>query len=151
MQKREQKQLLAATLLKVIIPMTIALLLSTVMTAINYGFGEAFLHNWIKGFVVACIVIPAALRSIPFVAAAVLAVLGPRNPVFLRSVVAVCVATTIECVIAFAVTVAQHGLGAGWLSVWGVTFVKALPMGFLIGFTMTFIVHPRLQRLTTQA
>lgn len=57
----------------------------------------------------------------------------------------------IECVIALAVTLAQHGWATGWLAWWANTFLKALPLGLMIGFSMTFFVHPRLQRLTTQA
>lgn len=62
-----------------------------------------------------------------------------------------CVATLIECVIAFAVTMVQHGPAPGWVAWWAALFIKALPLGMLIGFTMTFIVHPRLQRLAMNA
>lgn len=91
------------------------------------------------------------LRAIPTVSAAVIRIAGIKHPVLLRVVVAMCVATLIECVIAFAVTMVQHGLAAGWPAWWAGLFIKALPLGLLIGFTMTFIVHPRLQKLAAQA
>lgn len=132
------------------IPATIALLLSIVMTMVNYGLGSDFLHNWVKSFAVALVVIPLALRAIPTVSSVVIRIAGITHPVLLRVVVAMCVATLIECVIAFAITMVQHGLAAGWPAWWAGLFVKALPLELLIGFTMTFIVHPRLQKLATQ-
>lgn len=88
---------------------------------------------------------------IPSVSAAVIRIAGIKHPVLLRVVVAMCVATLIECVIAFAVTMVQHGPASGWVVWWAALFIKALPLGMLIGFTMTFIVHPRLQRLAMNA
>lgn len=128
----------------------IALLLSLVMTIINYGFEGAFFYNWGKGFVVAFIIIPLALRLIPVVAKGLRAVIGSGSPLILRSLVAVCVAAMMEGIVSFAVTLAQHGVEAGWPMLWANTFVKALPVGLLIGFTMTFIVHPRMYRLAAQ-
>ncbi|VCU71604.1 hypothetical protein PIGHUM_03690 [Pigmentiphaga humi] len=148
MEKAAQRQLLMA---KLSIQFTIALLLSLVMTAINYGFKESFAHNWLKGFIVAFIIIPLALRLIPFIAKCVRAAIGDCSPLLLRSVVAVCVAAMMEGVIAFAVTLAQHGVESGWTVLWATTFVKALPLGLLIGITMTFFVQPRMQRLAMQA
>lgn len=151
MNDQEKKTLFAAVLLKVVIPATIALLLSVLMTAMNYGLGAAFMPNWVKSFVVALVVIPLALRVIPTVSSAVIRIAGIKHPVLLRIVVAMCVACLIECVIALAVTMVQHGPSSGWLAWWVGLFIKALPLGMLIGFTMTFIVHPRLQRLSTGA
>lgn len=138
-------------MLKLSIQFAIALLLSFVMTAINYGLKGAFFQNWAKGFVVAFVIIPLALRLIPIIARGVRAVLGNRTPFVLRSAVAVCVAVMMEGLIALAVTLAQHGLTSGWPMVWATTLVKALPLGLLVGVTMTFIVQPRMQRLAASA
>ena len=129
----------------------IALLLSLVMTAINYGFTGAFVYNWAKGFVVAFIIIPLALRLIPLVAQGVRALIGNCSLIVLRSLVSVSVAVMMEGIVSFAVTLAQHGFESGWLLSWANTFVKALPVGLAIGFTMTFIVHPRMHRFAVQA
>lgn len=129
----------------------IALILSLVMTVINYGFKEYFLYNWAKSFVVAFIIIPPALRLIPFVARGVIRVIGNCPQIVLRSLVSVCIAAMMEGIVSFAVTIAQHGFDSGWLLMWANTFVKALPVGLLIGFTMTFIVHPRLHRMAAKA
>ena len=63
MDEQEKNRLLAALLLKLVIPATIALLLSILMTVLNYGLGADFLRNWVKSFVVALVVIPLALRA----------------------------------------------------------------------------------------
>ncbi|MFA7668844.1 MAG: DUF2798 domain-containing protein [Burkholderiaceae bacterium] len=147
MNDQDKNKLLASVLLKLVIPATIALLLSIVMTVVHYGLGADFLHNWVKSFAVALVVIPLALRAIPSVSAVVIRLAGIKHPVLLRVVVAMCVAILIECVIAFAVTLVQHGPAAGWAAWWAGLFIKALPLGLLIGVTMTFIVHPRLQKL----
>lgn len=138
-------------MLKLSIQFAIALLLSFVMTAINYGLKGAFFQNWAKGFIVAFIIIPLALRLIPIIARGVRVVVGHTTPFVLRSVVAVCVAVMMEGLIALAVTLAQHGFTSGWPVVWVTTFVKALPLGLLVGVTMTFIVQPRMQRLAASA
>lgn len=148
MNKKAMRKLL---MLKLSIQFAIALLLSFAMTAINYGIKGEFFQNWAKGFIVAFIIIPLALRLIPIVARGVRAVIGNRTPFVLRSAVAVCVAVMMESLIALAVTFAQHGLASGWPMVWATTFVKALPLGLLIGVTMTFIVQPHMQRLAVSA
>ncbi len=135
--------------LKFYIQFTIALLLSLVMTVINYGFSGPFSQNWAKAFIVAFLIIPLALRLIPPIAAHTRAVLGNRSPFIVRSVVAICVAAMMEGLIALAVTLAQRGLAPGWPVMWGSTFLKALPIGLMIGFTMTFIVQPRMQKLAS--
>lgn len=144
MTNKIQRKLL---MLRLGIQFSIALILSLAMTAINYGFHEAFFHNWAKGFVVAFIIIPFALRLIPVVAKGIRAIVGNRTPFVLRSMVAVCVAVMMEGFIAFAVTLAQHGLASDWPVLWANTFVQALPLGLLIGVTMTFFVQPHMQRL----
>lgn len=133
------------------IQFSIALLLSLVMTLINFGVSGPFLQNWARGFVVALLIIPVAVRVIPYVVKAVRAVLGNRPEFLLRSAAAVCVATLMEGVIALAVTLAQRGLSPEWPVIWGQTFLKAMPVGLLIGFTMTFLVQPRLQKLAAMA
>lgn len=134
-------------LLKLGIPVVIALLLSVVITIVNYGFSGPFFYNWSKGLVVALIVIPLGLRMIPYVAGGVRVVLGDRPAIVLRCVVAVCVAMMMESIVSLAVTLAQRGLVLGWPALWGLAFLKALPVGLLIGFAMTFIVHPWMQRI----
>lgn len=79
-------------LISATIQVSIAMLLSLVITIINAGFVSGFLFQWAKGFDVALVIIPPALRLIPELA-------------------------------------------------WGVAFVKALPVGLFIGFTMTFLVR----------
>lgn len=133
--------------LKIGIPLMIAILLSLVITIVNHGFTSAFFVNWMKGLVVALIIVPLGIRLIPYVGAGVRRIVGNRSPVVLRSIVAICVAVMMECLVSLSVTLAQYGVMAGWLTLWGNAFVKALPIGLLIGFTMTFIVHPWMQRL----
>ncbi len=128
----------------------IAVILSLVMTIINFGFKEAFFYNWGKSFVVAFLIIPLALRLIPIVAKGVISVIGNCPLIILRSLVSVCVAALMEGIVSFAVTFAQYGFDIGWPMMWANTFVKALPVGLLIGFTMTFIVHPRLHKMAVQ-
>ncbi|AIN18410.1 hypothetical protein CH54_370 [Yersinia rochesterensis] len=77
--------------------------------------------------------------------------LASRTPFVLRCVIAVCVSIMMEGLIALVVTFAQHGLTSGWSLVWATTVVKALPLGLLVGVTMTFIVQPRMQRLAASA
>ncbi|MCB5362579.1 DUF2798 domain-containing protein [Pusillimonas sp. CC-YST705] len=138
-------------MLRLLIQTCIALLLSLVMTLINYGFSGPFAQNWAKGFVVAFLIIPVALRLIPFVAKGARKVLGDRSVLLLRCTVAVCVAIMMEGLIALVVTLAQQGMAVGWVAMWGGVFLKALPVGLLIGFTMTFIVQPRMQKLAMAA
>ncbi len=132
------------------IQFSIALLLSLIMTYINYDLDKAFFYNWAKSFLVAFIIIPLAIRLIPLVAMAVKKVVGDCPLFLLRCLVAICVATMMEAIVASAVIFAQYGLDPQWLQLWSNTFIKALPVGLIIGFTMTFIVHPRLQKLALQ-
>jgi hypothetical protein len=55
-----------------------------------------------------------------------------------------------EGIVSLAVTFTQYGFEFGRHMVWANTFVKALPAGLLIGFTMTLIVHPRMYKMTIQ-
>lgn len=148
MENRTRQKLL---LLRLGIQCGIALLLSLAITIINHGFAGAFATSWIRGFLVAFLIIPLALRLIPLVAAGARAVLGQRSPFTVRCVVAFCVAVMMEGLIALVVTLVQLGLIPGWPAIWGTTFVKALPVGLFIGFTMTFLVQPRMQRLAASA
>lgn len=134
-------------MLRLSIQFVIALVISLVMTAINYGLKGAFFQNWAKGFIVAFIIIPLALRLIPIIARGVRVVIGNRTPFVLRCVVSI----MMEGLIALVVTFAQHGLTSGWPLVWATTVVKALPLGLLVGVTMTFIVQPRMQKLAASA
>ena len=134
-------------LLRLGIQFTIALVLSLAMTVFNYGLQDGFVQNWAKGFVVAFIIIPFALQLIPFVSRGICVLAGKRSPFFIRCTVAVCVATVMESIIALAVTLAQQGFVSTWLATWAMTFVKAYPMGLLIGFSMTLLVQPRMQKL----
>ena len=134
-------------LISACIQVGIALLLSLVITLVNAGFGPGFAVGWAKGFVVALIVIPPSLRLIPSVARGVRAVLGNRRDFVIRCAVAVCFATMMEGIISLVVTLAQHGLASGWLASWGAAFVKSLPVGLAIGFTMTFLVHPYMTKV----
>lgn len=144
MQNTSRRTLL---LLRLGIQFAIALLLSLVITLINFGLTDAFARNWARGFVVAFLIIPLAMRLIPIVARGARAVLGNRSIFTIRCAVATCVAAMMEGLIALAVTLVQQGPTAGWLILWGDTFLKALPVGLLIGFTMTFLVQPRMQKL----
>ncbi|MDA5544368.1 MULTISPECIES: DUF2798 domain-containing protein [Yersinia] len=148
MEKKVRRKLL---MLRLSIQFVIALVISLVMTAINYGLKGAFFQNWAKGFIVAFIIIPLALRLIPIIARGVRVVIGNRTPFVLRCVIAVCVSIMMEGLIALVVTFAQHGLTSGWPLVWATTVVKALPLGLLVGVTMTFIVQPRMQKLAASA
>lgn len=135
-------------LIRLAIQFSIAILLSFVITLVNYGLSGPFFVNWAKGFVVAFLIIPVAMRLIPHIGARVRAALGPDASVTLiRSVVAIAVAITMEIIIALAITLAQRGFEPGWTLIWGTSFLKALPMGLCIGFTMTFLVQPRMQKL----
>lgn len=134
-------------LLRLGIQAGIALLLSGVITLINHGVTASFATNWARGFVVAFLIIPLAIRLIPVVAAAARRILGNRSLFVIRCAVAIGVAVMMEALIALAVILAQQGLAAGWLALWGTAFVKALPVGLAIGFTMTFLVQPWLLRL----
>ena len=134
-------------LLRLGIQAGIALLLSFVITLVNHGFTASFAANWARGFVVAFLIIPLAMRLIPVVAAAARRILGNRPLFVIRCAVAIGVALMMEALIALVVILAQQGVAANWLALWGATFVKALPVGLAIGFTMTFLVQPWLQRL----
>ena len=125
----------------------IALLLSLVITVVNNGFSDRFLNEWAKGFIVALIIIPPALRLIPYVMRAIQSLLGNRSLFVVRCAVSICFATMMEGIISLAVTLVQFGLSPGWLAMWGLAFVKALPVGLIIGFTMTFVIHPQMVRL----
>ncbi|MDX3904235.1 MAG: DUF2798 domain-containing protein [Pigmentiphaga sp.] len=128
----------------------IALLLSAFITVVNYGLEPGFLLNWLKGFVSAMIVIPIALRAMPLIAGFWRRVLGQRPDWLIRITMAITVACLIEGVVSLAITLVQHGPQAGMLTMWGHSFIKALPIGLLIGFTMAFVVMPRIQRLLAQ-
>lgn len=125
----------------------IALVLSLVITIVNSGFTPNFAQDWIKGFIVAMIIIPPALRLIPYVANGARMILGDRSLFAIRCAVALCFATLMEGMISLAITLAQYGLAPGWLAVWGTAFVKALPVGLVIGFSMTFLVQPYMMRI----
>ena len=73
--------------------------------------------------------------------------MGNCHILVLRCLVAICIATMMEAIVAAAITFTQYGFHSQWFLLWSNTFIKALPVGLMIGFTMTFIVHPRLQKL----
>jgi hypothetical protein len=143
----QQKTRRTLFFLRLGIQFAIALVLSLVITIVNHGVGSGFPVNWAKGFVVAFAIIPPALQIIPPVARGVRAVLGDRSPLVIGCVVSVCVATMMEGLIALAITLAQFGFASGWAALWGMAFLKALPIGLVIGFTMTFLVQPRMQKM----
>ena len=124
-----------------------ALVLSFVITIVNSGFTPNFAQDWIKGFIVAMIIIPPSLRLIPYVASGARKILGDRSLFVIRCAVAICFAAMMEGMISFAITLAQYGLAPGWLAVWGTAFVKALPVGLAIGFSMTFLVQPYMMKI----
>ena len=93
------------------------------------------------------IIIPPALRLIPYVASGARKILGNRSLFTIRCAVSLCFATLMEGMISLAITLAQYGLGAGWPAVWGIAFMKALPVGLVIGFSMTFLVQPYMMKI----
>ena len=133
--------------LRILILLVITILLSVVITVINSGFTEDFLINWSKGLLVALVVVPLGVRLIPYVSMGVQRTLNIRSMFVMRCVVAVCIAFMMELMVSFAVTLVQLGFSANWYVMWGLAFLKSLPLGLVIGFTMTFIIHPWLGRL----
>lgn len=127
---------------------TCAFLLSGAITLINKGYSESFYTNWAQGFLLSFILIPFVVKLIPIVAAFLEKHVGRHLPrVIFKCLMALCVAVMMETVIAFAITSVQMGWHAGFVGQWFRAAVMALPVGLLIGLSMVFYIHPKIQAL----
>lgn len=96
----------------------------------------------------AFIIIPLALRLIPFAAKLAIHLFHPLSGVKLKCIVAIFVSVMMESIMSFSIVITQYGFEKGWFMMCVFTLIKALPVGLAIGFIMTFIVQPYMQKLT---
>ena len=125
----------------------IGLLLSGIITWINIGASDRFVQHWLHGFAVALPVMPLGL----LVMGAAQKALGPwlarRLPAVAAQVLLAAVtAVVMELMMATVVTLSNRGAGPGFAQAWVQAFVKSLPMGFVVGLLMSFVIKPRLDR-----
>lgn len=129
----------------VILP-TIGLVLSGLMTWINVGFGPGFGWMWLKAFAFALPVLPMGLLVMGLMQRLAAPLAGPMPAWLFKCVLALGTAVVMETLVSSAVTYSTHGLGAGFGAQWTEAFVRSLPVGLLIGLTMSFVIRPRLAR-----
>lgn len=125
---------------------TIGLLLSGLMTWINLGFGPGFGWMWLKAFAFALPMMPLGLLVMGLIQRMASPVDGSMPGWVFKSVLALCTAFTMETLVSSAVTYSTHGLGADFGAQWAEAFVRSLPVGLLIGLTMSFVIRPQLAR-----
>lgn len=136
--------------LLVVIP-SIGLILSGFITWFNVGWVDDFGVRWMRAFVTALPVMPLGL----FTMMALDRALSPLMSAWPRTVakigLAFCTAVVMELLMASVVTYSNIGLGEGFAAQWAVAFIKSLPIGMVIGLTMSFLIKPRLERWTMAA
>jgi len=125
---------------------TIGLVLSGLMTWINVGFGPGFGWMWLKAFAFALPVLPIGLLVMTLMQRLAAPLTGPKPGWAFKCVLALGTAIVMETLVSSAVTYSTHGLGAGFGYQWAEAFVRSLPVGVLIGLTMSFVIRPRLAR-----
>ena len=124
----------------------IGLILSGLITWLNIGWADDFVARWMRAFFTALPVMPVGL----IIMSGLDRVLSPRLAAWPRVAakvaLALCTGLVMEFMMATAVTYSNNGLGAGFIAQWAMAFVKSLPVGVLIGLTMSFLIKPRLDR-----
>ena len=129
----------------VIIP-TIGLILSGFITWFNVGWVDDFGVLWMRAFVTALPVMPFGLITMMVLDRALGPVLSAWPKTVAKIGLAFCTAVVMELLMASVVTYSNNGLGAGFAAQWAGAFIKSLPIGMLIGLTMSFLIKPRLER-----
>ena len=136
-------------------PLCIVATITLFMTYLNHGFSHDFISQWLCAFAFSVvIVLPLAGVLIVNVSKWVETSLLPNaKPLYQKLVQCVFIAVGIESVISVVTTLTTvHVANAQeFLSVWAMTLVRALPLGYVIGMMMVFVVKPRISRALARA
>lgn len=124
----------------------IGLILSGLITWFNIGWTDEFGARWMRAFFTALPVMPLGLLIMLALDRALSPRLAAWPRVAAKVVLALCTAIVMELMMTSVVTYSNSGLVAGFAAQWAVAFVKSLPVGVLIGLTMSFLIKPRLDR-----
>lgn len=130
-------------------PILIVSLLSLFMTYINHGYHEDFFQLWGHAWVFSILVIlPIAGILIMNIGRIVEKRYGHWPLLQQKLLQCAGIAITLEAILAAITTLStMHASSvAQFLSIWALTLVKALPLGYVIAMTMVFFVKPRIQR-----
>lgn len=130
---------------------TTAFLLSGAITLINKGFTGEFWVHWAKGFLLTFLLVPFVVQLIPHVKNRLAKFFNANtNSIGFKCFAALCIAFTMETIIAFALTSLQFGWQSGFVGAWVYAAVMALPVGIVIGLTMVFWLEPKIHALITE-
>jgi hypothetical protein len=130
----------------VILP-TIALLLSGVMAWANGGFDVDFYARWGRGFLTSLVVLPLILASLGVLEGLVNRVFASLHWVGRKTLVALLTAVVMESVLALVLALLNNPWGSPLAPYWWAAFSRSLPMGMVIGLSMSFYIKPKLDQM----
>lgn len=148
--------------LKTFLPIVLAIvsvagILTFILTWLGTGVDSAFFGTWIRSFVpTACLLAPTAILATVLLSKMVEAAFPQQRPISKKIILAIMMGCVIEFFVSLLTTVTSIGLfGNDFLVHWASVYLRAIPLGICVGLFMSFVFKPwmgaRMEKLRVEA
>ncbi|GAL17143.1 hypothetical protein JCM19235_5692 [Vibrio maritimus] len=123
--------------------------LTAVMTYMNVGFGEAFVHQWLSSFALAALVMMPVGMGVMTLMTKLIGKLMPGKSEHVRNlVVGLIMAVVMESLLAFVTAANTIGFSdaSDFTTGWFNGFIAALPVGLTIMIVMSLTIKPKIEK-----
>ncbi|SJL84543.1 DUF2798 domain-containing protein [Vibrio palustris] len=130
-------------------PTCIVATISFFMTYLNHGMTQDFWMEWAKALCVSlCVILPIVGFMLQNIGQFVAKRFIGFSLLTQKLVQCLLIALSIESILSLiaTITTAQSDSVFMFLQIWLMTLLKALPLGYVIGMMMVFVVKPRMQK-----
>ena len=118
------------------------------MTYLNIGFQEDFIAQWFHSFIISIFfMMPIAFTASYIVNHFIVKLLDHKSKFYKNIAFALVMATTMELVLSFIVTMKTMGTSPDFVILWITNFSKSFPLGFFISLNMSFFIKPRIEKI----
>ncbi|MGR5092351.1 DUF2798 domain-containing protein [Vibrio maritimus] len=123
--------------------------LTAVMTYMNVGFGETFVHQWLSSFALAALVMMPVGMGMMTLMTKLIGKLMPEKSEHIRNlVVGLIMAVVMESLLAFVTAANTIGFSdaSDFTTGWFNGFIAALPVGLTIMIVMSLTIKPKIEK-----
>lgn len=135
-------------------PIMIVGCISLFITFINHGLSDDFFSQWLRVLIISLVIIlPTAGLLIMKLSVWVQRAFPKLNPLYQKLILCALIAISLEAIMSLISTISMaHAHNATqFISFWFITLLKSLPLGYVLGMMMVFIVKPKIQRALASA